>query len=82
MMIINNKSFCIYIYVGFYSDHSVLQCDSYLGISFFTVGVVLVVYCIAFYSYFFYSVTSLVAHEFKLSKFIYILGTYIYKYHN
>jgi len=58
---------------GFYDNSNILNCDSYLGVIFFTVGATLVVYAIVGYWYVFNSMVTLVSAEFKDSKFVDIL---------
>lgn len=58
---------------GFYDNKNILNCDSYLGVIFFTVGATMVVYAILGYYYVFSSLINLVSSEFKDSKFVDIL---------
>jgi uncharacterized membrane-anchored protein YitT (DUF2179 family) len=61
------------MHAGFYFDTNILSCDSLLGISLFVFSTTLVVYAILGYYFILSSMISLVAREFRRSKFVDIL---------
>ena len=55
---------------GYYKDSSILSCDTYLGLYFYMISVVLFVCTISTYSWLIYSMISNVTNDFKESRHI------------
>jgi hypothetical protein len=72
-VLVVSLSLLIYRLIGFYADRTILQCDSYLGITLYVFSSVLFVYMICGYFYMFYVLISQVTREFKSSKWINVL---------
>lgn len=64
-------------YEGFFSDSSILQCDSYFGFCLYLLSSVVFIYSLVGYFYMFYSMIDLVVKEFKTSRWTEILDKLI-----
>jgi len=62
---------------GYYRDRSILACDSYLGIIFFTTGLFFFVFLIVSYCWLIFSFIQLASKELKGSRWVNILETLI-----